>query len=250
MRTILQLAFDGTPFCGWQVQPKDRTAQGDLERALSLLLQQTVTTVGAGRTDTGVHAKQMYVHFDWEVALAPQFADLAHLQHRLNRFLDPAIHVQRAFEAPHPEWHARFDALSRTYHYDLCANGSPFMRHRAWMVHEVPNFEAMNQAAALLLEEHDFASFCKSGSDNKTTLCKVSHARWTPVQDHYQFTITADRFLRNMVRAVVGSLLEVGRGNWTIEQFAQRLAAKNRGAMGTSAPAHGLYLAEITYKDI
>lgn len=250
MRTILQLAFDGTPFCGWQVQPNERTAQGDLDFALSKLLRQPIRTVGAGRTDTGVHAKQMFVHFDWTEELAPQFRDLDKLVYRLNRFLDPAIGIQRALVAPYAEWHARFDALSRTYHYDLCTNGSPFMRHGAWMVDRQPNLAEMNKAAALLLEEEDFASFCKSGSDNKTTLCRVSYAQWAPEGDYFRFTITADRFLRNMVRAIVGSLMEVGRGHWSVDEFAQRLQSKNRGAMGTSAPAHGLYLAEITYKDL
>lgn len=247
MRTILNLAFDGKPFCGWQIQPKDRTVQGDLEYALTKLLNQPVTTVGAGRTDTGVHAMQMVAHFDWDPTLSNGIKDHDHLVFRLNKFLDPSVRVRWAREASHPEWHARFDATSRSYQYWLCATGSPFLRDRAWMVDKLPNISAMNQAALLLLEGTDFASFCKNGSDNKTTFCRVTKAQWVLEGEHYTFHITADRFLRNMVRAIVGSLYEVGRGKWSQEEFMQRFAAKNRGAMGTSAPAQGLYLSEITY---
>lgn len=245
MRTVLKLAFDGTPFCGWQVQPQDRTVQGDLNDALTKLLKQDIMVTGAGRTDTGVHATEMYAHFDWDPSLAVGMTH-AHLVHRLNRFIDPAIRIQEAFEVG-PEWHARFLATARSYEYQLCASGNPFLRQWAWMVEDLPDFEAMNTAAALLLQESDFASFCKNGSDNKTTLCTVTFARWEQRGDHWVFNITADRFLRNMVRAIVGSLYEVGRGKWTIAEFETRLKARNRGAMGTSAPAHGLYLSAIQY---
>ncbi len=246
MRTVLKLAFDGTPFCGWQVQPEDRTVQGDLNDALSKLLGQEINTVGAGRTDTGVHATEMYAHFDWEPALAAAGMDHAHLVHRLNRFLDPAIRIHEAKEVSE-DWHARFLATSRSYEYKLVEGGNPFLRDWAWNMNEKLDFEAMNACAAVLLEEEDFASFCKNGSDNKTTFCDVREARWESRGDHWVFHITADRFLRNMVRAIVGSLVEVGRGKWTQEEFLARLQAKNRGAMGTSAPAHGLYLSQVLY---
>ncbi|MEY2970349.1 MAG: hypothetical protein RLZZ599_722 [Bacteroidota bacterium] len=246
MRTALKLAFDGTPFCGWQIQPSDRTVQGDLDDALSKLLNQPISTVGAGRTDTGVHGLEMFAHFDWEPGLASGVKDHQHLVHRLNRFLDPAIRIFEAFEV-NSNWHARFNATSRSYRYQICTTGLPFHRSGAWMLEEAPNLTLMNEAAASLLEEHDFASFCKNGSDNKTTLCKVSEARWVREGDLIVFHITADRFLRNMVRAIVGSLYEVGRGRWTVEEFQIRLRKRNRGAMGTSAPAHGLYLSQVTY---
>lgn len=249
MRTLLRLAYDGSSFCGWQIQPADRTVQGDLDQALTQLLRQPIQSMGAGRTDTGVHAKEMYVHFDWEPELATGIKDLDHLVYRLNRFIDPAIRIYEAREVA-ADWHARFDATSRSYEYLMCATGSPFHRHSAWMVEELPNMEQMNKAAALLLKESDFASFCKSGSDNKTTLCEVTNAQWVQEGDLWVFHITADRFLRNMVRAVVGSLYEVGRGKWTVEEFAKRLQQKNRGAMGTSAPAHGLYLSKVTYNNL
>ena len=249
MRTLLRLAFDGAPFCGWQIQPSDRTAQGDLDDALTKLLNQPISSMGAGRTDTGVHAKEMFVHFDWNPELATSVKDLDHLVHRLNRFLDPAIRIFEAREVT-ANWHARFDAISRSYEYYMCDNGSPFHRHSAWMVDKMPDVEKMNAAAALLLEEEDFASFCKSGSDNKTTLCKVTEAKWVQQGDLWVFHITADRFLRNMVRAIVGSLYEVGRGKWTVEEFQSRLNQKNRGAMGTSAPAQGLYLSNVTYNNL
>ena len=249
MRTLLRLAFDGAPFCGWQFQPSDRTVQGDLELALTRLLNQPVSTVGAGRTDTGVHAKEMVAHFDWNPALAGSIKDLNHLVHRLNRFLDPAIRVYHAVEVA-ADWHARFDAMSRSYEYLMCDNGSPFQRKNAWMVEKIPDVVTMNMAASLLLEQRDFASFCKKGSDNKTTLCKVSKAQWDIQGELWVFRITADRFLRNMVRAIVGSLYEVGRGKWSVEEFRNRLIQKNRGAMGTSAPAQGLYLTKVTYKNL
>ena len=249
MRTLLRLAFDGAPFCGWQIQPSDRTVQGDLELALTRLLNQPVSTVGAGRTDTGVHAKEMVAHFDWNPALAGSIKDLNHLVHRLNRFLDPAIRVYHAVEVA-ADWHARFDAMSRSYEYLMCDNGSPFQRKNAWMVEKIPDVVTMNMAASLLLEQRDFASFCKKGSDNKTTLCKVSKAQWDIQGELWVFRITADRFLRNMVRAIVGSLYEVGMGKWSVEEFRNRLIQKNRGAMGTSAPAQGLYLTKVTYKNL
>jgi tRNA pseudouridine38-40 synthase len=249
MRTLLRLAFDGAPFCGWQIQPSDRTAQGDLDDALSKLLNQSVSSMGAGRTDTGVHAKEMYVHFDWNPELATNVKGLDHLVHRLNRFLDPAIRIFEAREVA-DDWHARFDAVSRSYEYYMCDNGSPFHRHAAWMVDTMPDVDRMNAAAELLLQQVDFASFCKSGSDNKTTLCKVTEAKWVPQGDLWVFRITADRFLRNMVRAIVGSLYEVGRGKWTVEDFGEKLRLKNRGAMGTSAPAQGLYLSNVTYNNL
>ena len=249
MRTLLRLAFDGAPFCGWQTQPHQRTAQGDLDLALSTLLRQTIETVGAGRTDTGVHAKEMYVHFDWQPELAIDIDNLGHLKYRLNRFLDPAIHINEIREVA-DDWHARFDAISRSYDYLMSDKGSPFHRNYAWMVSEMPNIKLMNQAAAVLLTMTDFASFCKNGSNNKTTLCNVTKAEWVEKEELWVFEITADRFLRNMVRAVVGSLYEVGKGNWSVEDFIDRCEEKNRGAMGTSAPAQGLYLMNVTYNNL
>ncbi len=246
MRTVLKLAFDGTPFCGWQVQPEDRTVQGDLNDTLSKLLEQEINTVGAGRTDSGVHATEMFAHFDWDPALAADDMDHAHLVHRLNRFLDPAIRIHEALEVGE-EWHARFLASSRSYEYKLVEGGNPFLRDWAWNVNEKLDFNVMNACAVLLLEEEDFASFCKNGSNNKTTFCDVRVAHWEAQGDHWVFHITADRFLRNMVRAIVGGLVEVGRGKWTQEEFLTRFQAKNRGAMGTSAPAHGLYLSQVLY---
>ncbi len=249
MRTLLRLAYDGAPFCGWQIQPSDTTVQGALDAALRQLLRQEISSMGAGRTDTGVHAKEMYVHFDWKPELATGIRDLEHLKYRLNRFIHPAIRIYDIREVP-ADWHARFDAVSRSYEYYLCDTGSPFYRNTAWMVEELPNIQHMNAAAQLLLSATDFASFCKSGSDNKTTLCDVRRAEWVQQGELWVFHITADRFLRNMVRAIVGSLYEVGRGKWSVEEFAERLAEKNRGAMGTSAPAQGLYLSEVTYNNL
>ena len=249
MRTLLRLAYDGAPFCGWQIQPKERTVQGDLDDALSTLLRQPIQTMGAGRTDTGVHAKEMFVHFDWAPELGKGIQDLDQLVHRLNRFLDPAIRIYEAREVQH-DWHARFDATARSYEYILCASGSPFRREKAWMVERLPDILKMNAAAESLLTETDFSSFCKTGSDNKTTICDVTRAEWVMEGDVLIFYITADRFLRNMVRAIVGSLYEVGNGKWSVAEFKARFAQKNRGAMGTSAPAKGLYLTQVTYNNL
>ena len=249
MRTLLRLAYDGAPFCGWQIQPKHRTVQGDLDDALSTLLRQPIQTMGAGRTDTGVHAKEMFVHFDCIPELGKGIQDLDQLVHRLNRFLDPAIHIYEAREVQR-NWHARFDATARSYEYILCASGSPFWRNNAWMAERLPDLAKMNEAAKLLLRETDFASFCKAGSDNKTTICAVTRAEWVMEAEVVTFHITADRFLRNMVRAIVGSLYEVGNGNWSVAEFEARFAQKNRGAMGTSAPAQGLYLTQVTYNNL
>jgi len=249
MRTLLRLAFDGAPFCGWQIQPHQTTVQGELDSALTKLLRQKISSMGAGRTDTGVHAKEMYVHFDWNPELAPEIRDLEHLKYRLNRFIDPAIRIYEIREV-NEQWHARFDAVSRSYEYYMCDSGSPFYRKSAWMVEELPDIDRMNTAAELLLSTSDFASFCKNGSDNKTTLCDVTRAVWVHEGDLWVFHITADRFLRNMVRAIVGSLFEVGRGKWSVDEFKSRLDQKNRGAMGTSAPAQGLYLSEVTYNNL
>ena len=249
MRTLLRLAYDGAPFCGWQIQPKHRTVQGDLDDALSTLLRQPIQTMGAGRTDTGVHAKEMFAHFDCIPELGKGIQDLDQLVHRLNRFLDPAIRIYEAREVQR-NWHARFDATARSYEYILCASGSPFWRNNAWMVERLPDLAKMNEAAKLLLTETDFASFCKVGSDNKTTICNVTRAEWVMEGEVVTFHITADRFLRNMVRAIVGSLYEVGNGKWSVAEFNARFAQKNRGTMGTSAPAQGLYLTEVTYNNL
>lgn len=240
-RYFIYMSFDGTDYHGWQIQPHSRSVQEVLQRALGTLLGAEVGVTGAGRTDTGVHARQMVAHFDWEEAL-----DVVQLTYRLNRILPRDIAVDRV-EAVDSDLHARFSAKSRTYHYYLHRQKSPFLRQYSWEVHYELDFEAMNRAAERLLSVDDFGAFCKAGSDAKTTLCRVTEARWVQEDGRWCFVISANRFLRNMVRAVVGTLIEVGRHRMTLSEFDEVVKGGNRSAAGESVPAHGLFLWEVGY---
>jgi tRNA pseudouridine38-40 synthase len=241
-RYFITLSYDGTAYHGWQVQPHAITVQEHLNNALGLLLRTPVETLGAGRTDAGVHAARMVAHFD-----APPILDCQAIVHRLNRILPPDISVL-ALKMVHPTAHARFDATSRTYHYNITTRKSPFNRHYALMVPYALDFELMNEAAALLYDISDFTSFAKLHADSKTNICKVTHARWVQIsEDSWRFEITADRFLRNMVRAVVGTLLLVGRGKISLEQFKTIILKKDRCAAADSADGKALTLINVTY---
>lgn len=241
MRYFVFFSYDGTAYHGWQVQPNASSVQEKLNWALTTLLREKTETVGAGRTDAGVHAARMVAHFD------ARPVDAAWLADKLNRILPPDIAVA-AVRPVRPDAHARFDALSRTYHYHVYTEKNPFRRHYATRLHFTPDYEAMNQAAAALLEACDFTSFSKLHTDTKTNLCRVSHARWVQVEDDcWRFEITADRFLRNMVRAVVGTLLEVGRGRMDEGRFREIIARKDRCAAGDSVPGNALSLVEVAY---
>ncbi|MCM1310256.1 MAG: tRNA pseudouridine(38-40) synthase TruA [Bacteroides sp.] len=237
-RYFMTLAYRGEPFHGWQSQPGERTVQSELERALSTILRTPTTIVGAGRTDAGVNASMMVAHFD-----APHLPE----PRAINALVAPDIVVSEIRQVA-DDAHARFDATSRTYHYRALEHRSPFLYPLAWFTRPL-NYVAMNQAAALLLQTDDFTSFAKLHSDAKTNICRVTRAEWVsdPATGGMTFIITANRFLRNMVRAVVGTLVEVGRGKMTVDEFADVIAAKNRCSAGTSMPAHALYLADITY---
>ncbi|MDR0960949.1 MAG: tRNA pseudouridine(38-40) synthase TruA [Mediterranea sp.] len=241
-RYFLYLAYDGTAYNGWQIQPNGTGVQEILMRALATLLQCDTELTGAGRTDTGVHASLMVAHFDSPVPLDEvAFAD------KLNRLLPPDISVFR-LRAVQPDAHARFDATSRTYHYYITTQKSPFFRTYRYRLFHKPDIERMNEAAAVLTEYTDFTSFSKLHTDVKTNNCRITHAAWTQVDAHtWVFTITADRFLRNMVRAIVGTLLEVGRGKLTVDDFRRIIGQKDRGCAGMSVPGHALFLTDITY---
>lgn len=242
MRYFITFSYDGTRFHGWQVQPNGISVQAELERGLSLLLRQPVQTTGAGRTDAGVHARKMVAHFDYDGEV-----DCHQLAYKLNRLLPRDIAVQRV-EPVADDLHARFSATSRTYHYFLHTEKSPFLRHYSCELHYPLDFELMNQAAALLLTYEDFGAFCKSHADVKTTLCHVTAARWDQLSpSEWRFEITANRFLRNMVRAVVGTLIEVGRGRMTVEAFRAVIEGKRRCDAGESMPANALFLVDIKY---
>ena len=243
MRLFVQLSYDGSPFCGWQFQPNVPSVQQEVERALSIAFGEPVTVVGAGRTDTGVNARHYIAHFD---VTAWPLEESARILRKINAILPPAI-VAEAFYRVADEAHARFDAVSRTYRYFIHTVKDPFARHscRLWFT---PDVAAMNRAAEPMLGRHDFSSFEKTGGANKTSLCTVTEARWEALDsEHFVFTITADRFLRNMVRATVGTLLEVGRGRRAPEWVGEVLAAHNRSEAGQSVIGEALFLEEIRY---
>ncbi len=256
MRYFIFFGYDGTHYHGWQIQPNANTVQQELQRALSMVLRADIEVVGAGRTDTGVHARHMAAHFDWtpvnkssetktpEDKIPMPYAQLAY---RLNRILprDIAVHEVREVE---PEMHARFSAISRTYHYYIHTQKDPFERHYSLQMNYPLDFDKMNEAAKYFLQHEDYAAFCKAGGDNKTTICHVTAARWVQTSPTtWYFEITANRFLRNMVRAVVGTLIDVGRGKVTIEQFLDILHHGSRSDAGESMPGNALFLEEVKY---
>ena len=242
MRFFITLSFDGTNYHGWQIQPNSNSVQQRLQEALSTLLRQPIEVVGAGRTDTGVHARMMVAHFDWE-----ELIDGKQLAYKLNKFLPQDIAVQEV-RLVDEEKHARFSATSRTYHYFIHMRKDPFQQAYSWQVPFKLDFEKMNEAAKVLLEYKDFTSFSKVNTDTKTNLCDVKEAFWEEIApDRWRFTITANRFLRNMVRAIVGTLVEVGRGRLRLEDVRRIIEAKDRCSAGESVPAKGLFLVDIKY---
>ena len=241
-RYFIWFSYDGTRYHGWQIQPNGVTVQSELQRCLSLLLREEVSVTGAGRTDTGVHARRMAAHFD----TGAQF-DADVLAKKLNGLLPYDIGVY-SIEPVSPDMHARFSATSRTYYYYVHTIKDPFLRHYSLELHYKLDYELMNQAGRILLEYEDFGAFCKAGSDVKTTICHVSHAQWHQTSPHsWYFEITANRFLRNMVRAVVGTLIEVGRGRMTLDEFRTVIEGGRRTQAGESMPAKALFLENVTY---
>ena len=259
-RYFIYLGFDGTNYHGWQIQPNGISVQECLQKGLSTLLRTETEVVGAGRTDAGVHARRMVAHFDYEGTV-----DVQDLAYKLNRILprDIAVYEVRAVDN---DLHARFSATSRTYHYYIHQQKDPFLRHYSCELRYPLDFEAMNEAASHLLQVEDFGAFCKSGSDVKTTLCNVTEARWMPSQGargkntqrgqsplctrgeaSWCFVITANRFLRNMVRAVVGTLIEVGRHRMTLDEFDAVIRIGKRTEAGESMFGHALFLWEVRY---
>lgn len=243
-RYFVYLAYDGTAYHGWQIQPNGVSVQECLMKALSTLLRHEVEVVGAGRTDAGVHASLMVAHFDSDILL-----DVDFMTDKLNRLLPPDISVYR-LRAVRPDAHARFDATARTYKYYVTTAKMPFDRQYRCRLFQTPDFERMNEAARTLFEYTDFTSFSKLHTDVKTNNCRIMHAAWTQVDEvTWVFTIQADRFLRNMVRAVVGTLLEVGRGKLTVEGFRRIIEQKDRCRAGTSVPGNALFLVDVAYPE-
>ena len=242
MRFFITLSYDGTRYHGWQIQPNGDSIQQRLQEALSTLLRQPVEVVGAGRTDTGVHARMMVAHFDW-----PEEIDGKQLTYKLNKLLPQDIAVQ-GVQQVEEDMHARFSATSRTYHYYINTYKDPFLQAYSWQIPFTLDFDKMNEAAKVLLEYEDFTSFSKVNTDTKTNLCNIKEAYWKEVApNQWRFTITANRFLRNMVRAIVGTLVEVGRGRINIEEMRQIIEAKDRCSAGESVPGKALFLVDIKY---
>lgn len=242
MRYFVWFSYDGTAYHGWQIQPNGNSVQEELQRALSTLLREEISVTGAGRTDAGVHARQMVAHFDFSEAI-----DLEQLAYKLNRILPCDIAVDRV-ELVDDDMHARFSATSRTYHYYIHTKKDPFSRPYSTELHYELDFDKMNEAGRILMTYDDFGAFCKSHSDVKTTLCHVTKAEWVQTSaTSWYFEITANRFLRNMVRAVVGTLIDVGRGRLTLDDFRKVIEGKRRTAAGESMPANALFLENIRY---
>ncbi|GGW73656.1 tRNA pseudouridine(38-40) synthase [Winogradskyella epiphytica] len=243
MRFFIELSYNGKAYHGWQIQPTAISVQEVVEKALSTLLKSEIAIMGAGRTDAGVHASQLFAHFDYDEEI-----DEKKLTYKLNSFLPKDIAVKSIFKVK-PEAHARFDALSRTYHYKISTAKDVFNYDYSYQVHLPLDLKAMNEACKILYEYKDFQCFSKTNTDVKTYNCDIKEAFWTQEDNHLMFTITADRFLRNMVRAIVGTMVNIGLGKMKAEDLHQIIASKNRSEAGFSVPAHGLYLVKIVYPE-
>ena len=249
MRYFLKISFQGAAYHGWQIQPNDVSVQETIEKALAMVLRHETPITGAGRTDAGVNATTMYAHFDTEQPIAnPQL-----LVRSLNGILPQDIAIHEVIEVSDTA-HARFDATSRTYKYFVHTGKSPLLRSLSWQCNPRLDFGLMNEAAQHLMDYEDFTSFSKLHTDVKTNICHITEAQWSRVEvpldvnvEQWVFTITADRFLRNMVRAIVGTLVDVGNHKITVEDFCRIIEKKDRCAAGTSMPAHALFLWDVKY---
>lgn len=238
-RFAIELSYDGTNYHGWQSQKNAKSVQSEVEVCLFKLLRNPIKIFGCGRTDTGVHAKRFIAHFEHE-NLSEDFA------FRMNKMLPDDIAINQVFEVP-DKFHARFDAISRTYHYTISKNKEAIFRNQVYWDSRLYDLDLMNVACKIILQTKDFGAFCKQHSENKTNLCDVQIAEWTS-HDHYLiFVVKADRFLRNMVRAMVGTMLELGRNRINMADFKSILVSKNRVLAGPSAPAQGLMLSDVEY---
>ncbi len=243
-RYFIQIAYKGKKYHGWQLQQNANSVQAELDNALSTVFEEKIESSGCGRTDTGVHARDFYAHFD---ALR---TDLVHpdLIYKLNRFLPKEISIIKIYKV-NDSAHSRYDALSRTYKYYISQKKDPFNFDTAYHLNGTLDIEMMNKAALVLFDYSDFSCFAKTGTQVKTNICKIIRADWQEHDNMYLFTITADRFLRNMVRAIVGTMLDVGKNKITLEEFKQVIENKGRCGAGFSVPACGLFLEKVTYPE-
>ena len=241
MRYFIELSYKGTNYHGWQIQPDASSVQEEITKALATILQEKILLVGAGRTDAGVHASQMFAHVDTVKKLSNNYV------HKLNAILPNDI-VIKSIKEVSDDTHARFDAVSRTYEYRILLGRDPFLLETTWQLHQKNlQIEKMNEAANLLFKYEDFESFSKVKTDVNTFNCTIMKAVWTLEDKHLIFHIKANRFLRNMVRAIVGTLIEVGLGKKTVEDFRKIIESKKRSEAGLSVPAKGLFLTEVCY---
>lgn len=243
MRYFLDISYFGTNYHGWQIQNNASTVQAEIEDALTKLLGSPTPVMGSGRTDTGVHAKQQIAHFDTEKEL-----DTLQFMFKLNSFLSSDIAINGLCEV-NTEAHTRFDALERSYEYFIHTHKNPFKQQLSYYFPKPLAIDKMNEAATKLIGTHDFESFSKVKTEVNNFLCSVKEARWQMENDSLVFRVTANRFLRGMVRALVGTLLEVGLGKLSTEDFVKIIEMKDRKAAGRAVPAHGLFLSKITYPD-
>ena len=240
MRFFIELSYKGTNYHGWQEQPNANTVQAEINRALSTILNTNIEVIGAGRTDTGVHANQMFAHFDCDIDF-----DIQNLMFKLNSFLASDIAIKDIFKVKE-DANCRFDALSRTYQYHIIQKKDPFNKTAYFLQNDL-DIKAMNEACQYIIGKQDFTSFSKVNTRTFTNNCDVMFAQWEVVNTNLIFTIKADRFLRNMVRAIVGTLLDVGFGKIKAADLAKIIAAKDRSKSGVSVPAHALFLTEVKY---
>lgn len=242
-RYFIFFKFKGTDFHGWQIQPNAKTVQEELQNAMSLLLQKGIEIVGAGRTDTGVHAKEMVAHFSLDDKIV-----IEDFKFRLNNVLSHSISINDLI-AVSPEAHARFDAISRTYHYYIHHKKDAFLHDTSYRFSQNLDVDLMNKAAEKLIGKADFSCFSKSNTQTFTNDCEITKAIWIKKENQLIFEITANRFLRNMVRAIVGTLLEVGEGKRSVDSIPDLIKSKDRSMAGTSVPACGLFLSQIEYPE-
>jgi tRNA pseudouridine38-40 synthase len=245
LRYFIFISYKGTSYHGWQLQPNAVTVQQLLDKALTTILSEEVSTTGAGRTDTGVHASVFCAHFD---SVSPDLDLNKNLIHRLNSYLPKDISITRLRKV-RMDANARFSALSRTYKYFVSREKDPFSEDSSWYLHGEINRQSMNDASALLLKYTDFTSFSRLHTNVRTNNCKIYHAFWEEIGNQLIFTIRADRFLRNMVRAIVGTMIEIGFGKMNLKDFEEIIRARDRGKAAKSAPARGLFLTEIEYPE-
>jgi tRNA pseudouridine38-40 synthase len=241
-RYFIELSYKGTYYRGWQIQPNQITVQGEIEQVLSKLNHNSpINVIGCGRTDTGVHASQFFAHFDFETV-----DNLQSFKFKMNKMLPKDIAIHQIFEV-NANAHARFDAIKRTYHYHIITNKNPFLIDTSLLFTQPLDFNKMNQASKILMNHTNFECFSKVKTDVTNFNCTVTNAEWIKTENGYMFVISANRFLRNMVRAIVGTLLEVGAGTISIDDLHQIIESKNRSRAGKSVLPNGLFLAEVKY---